>query len=133
MKLTKSQMQAGKEAQRLTASRELAVSLLDRFEDRLADWDLASLTQFMVLRSKTAEALGLVSKSDVYAFAETTLLLAPSLENTRQFRDAVVGAPDTNTRMLHPLRTLEPGFWAQITRPDAPSAWLDVFRQRHIL
>lgn len=127
MRLSRSQMEAGSELRRIEASRALAQSLFDRFPGKLANWDGDSLTLFVSGRSVVAQSFGLVSRADVYAFVETTLLLAPAFENTRQFRDLAAAAPDRNAIMIYVMHALPPGFISELTRADASSLWFARF------
>lgn len=125
MRMSKAQMQAGAEQQREPESRKLAELLLSRYPDRLAQWDVDTLTRFIVQKSLAAQSLGMLSKADVLAFVETILLIAPSLEDTKEFKAALAQAPNANLRMLHATVHLPPGFMAHLTVPNAPEIWLE--------
>lgn len=114
---------------RLEASREMAKDLLARQPERLAGWTEDELTAFVFHKTRDAEAFGLRSKADASAFVETLLLIAPSLDLTREFREAVASAPDSKQRMVHAISMLPPGFFAQLAVSDAPARWLDRMRQ----
>lgn len=96
-----------------------------RLPDKLAKWGLETLTQFNIGRSHNAALFGLLSKADVTSFIETTLLMAPSLENTVEFREACAAAEDENLRMMHVIATLPAGLMSHLAVADAPDVWFD--------
>lgn len=123
-------METGRELERIRASRSIATSLMDRFGHRLDGWDHALLNQFVRDRSIYAERLGITSRADVCAFVETVLLLAPSLENAKEFQAAISEAPNADLRMLHAIKVLPPGYLARLTVADAPGIWLNHLAHR---
>lgn len=108
---------------RRKAADRLASVLIKRQPDRLSLWSGEQLSDFIFRKSYDAEQFGLVSRADVQCFIETILLISPSLELAREFREITASAPNPNARMLHFLSTSDPGVLSHLTVSDAPETW----------
>jgi hypothetical protein len=117
-----------RERWREAAAQDLAEDLLLRQRDRLAGWSDHELRFLIVSKSRDAERYGLFSRQDVQSFIETILFIAPALELTTQFREAVRAAPDRNQCMLHVWASLPPGFLSHLAVSNAPDLWLHKVR-----